>query len=81
MAVYVARSVVTPTGDANVPSPVPGTQTFPDVPSSQWAYKYIEYCHAQGVVNGYTDGTYQPDGVVTRDQMAVYVQRAFQLPM
>jgi hypothetical protein len=34
-----------------------------------------------GIVSGYADGTYQPDLVVTRDQMAVYLQRAFELPM
>ena len=62
-----------------MPSPAAGTQTFPDVTPSYWAYKYIEYCHAQGVVNGYTDGTYQPGGEVTRDQMAVYVARGFKL--
>ena len=30
---------------------------------------------------GYPDGTYRPAGVVTRDQMAVFVQRAFALPL
>jgi len=51
------------------------------VPTSYWAFKYVEYCHAHGIVNGYSDGTYQPGAVVTRDQMAVFVTRAFQLPM
>jgi hypothetical protein len=31
------------------------------------------------VVQGYEDGTYQPLWPVTRDQMAVYVARAFEL--
>jgi len=31
------------------------------------------------VVNGYEDGLYHPEIVVTRDQMAVYVARAFEL--
>jgi len=34
-----------------------------------------------GVVSGYDDGYYRPEWVVTRDQMAVYVARAFGLPM
>ncbi len=80
MAVFIARSIVTPTGDANVPDPAAGTQSFPDVGTDQWAYKYIEYCHAQGVVQGYTDGTYGPGNLVTRDQMAVFVAGAFKLP-
>ena len=34
-----------------------------------------------GVVGGYPDGTYRPAVVCTRDQMAVFVARAFALPM
>jgi len=33
------------------------------------------------VVNGYDDGNYHPEIAVTRDQMAVYVARAFELPI
>lgn len=82
MAAYVGRAMVAPGGDAAIPVP-PATATFPDVPSDFWAYKHIEYCAdpVQGVVNGYEDGLYHPEIVVTRDQMAVYVARAFQLPM
>jgi len=78
MAVYVARAIAG--GDSGVPAG-PGTATFPDVPTSQWAFKYIEYCKAQGVVGGYPEGTYRPDEAVNRAQMAVYVARAFGLPM
>jgi len=78
MAVFVARAMVTPSGDAGIPVPVP-PPTFSDVPSDFWAYKQVEYCVGQGVVKGYEDGLYHPDFVVTRDQMAVYVARAFGL--
>ncbi len=78
MAVFVARAMCG--GDAGVPSG-PGTATFPDVPTSQWAFRYVEYIKSQSVTGGYPDGTYRPVGVVTRDQMAVYVQRAFVLPL
>ena len=79
MAVFIARSIVSPTGDAGLTSYTPPTvATFPDVSTSFWAFKYIEYCHAQGIVNGYPDG-YEPGTKVTRDQMAVFVQRAFKL--
>jgi len=78
MAVFVARAMVG--GDANVP-PGPGTAFFPDVPTSHWAFKYVEYIRGEGVTGGYPDGTYRPALAVTRDQMAVYVQRAFDLPM
>ena len=57
---------------------LPGT-TFPDVTDTYWAYKHIEYCVENGVVQGYEDGLYHPEIVVTRDQMAVYIARAFGL--
>ena len=45
------------------------------------ADQHIEYYVEHAVVQGYDDGYYHPEYVVTRDQMAVYVARAFQLPM
>jgi PKD repeat protein len=78
-AVFIARAMVVPTGEAAIPDP-PVDPTFPDVPTGHWAYKHIEYCVSQEVVQGYDDGTYRPAGTVTRDQMAVFVQRAFKLP-
>ena len=81
MAVFIARSIASPLGEAGLASySAPATPTFPDVPTSCWAFKYVEYCHDHGIVNGYSDGTYQPGAVVTRDQMAVFVARAFALP-
>ncbi len=79
MAVYVSRAICSPTGEAGLAGYTPpATPTFPDVPTDFWAYKHIEYAHARSVVYGYWDG-YRPDTLVTRDQMAVYVARAFDL--
>ena len=58
----------------------PTTPSFQDVPTSFWAYKYVEYCKAQGYVQGYSDG-YHPEASVTRDQMAAYIARAFNYTM
>lgn len=74
MAVFVARGMAG--GDGNVPAG-PTTASFSDVPTSYWAYKYVEYAKSQHVVGGYPDGTYRPLVPVTRDQMAVFVYRAF----
>jgi hypothetical protein len=91
MAVYVARALVAPTGEAALGDYVPADpRNFPDVPDTGygedgtepfWAYTHIEYCVENGVVQGYEDGYYHPEIAVTRDQMAVYVARAFDLPM
>jgi Tol biopolymer transport system component len=82
MAVFVARSVVTPTGEAGLSAyEPPEVASFADVPTTYWCYKHVEYCKGSGIVAGYPDGTYKPTQYVTRDQMAVYIQRAFQLPL
>jgi PKD repeat protein len=81
LAVYIARAMVSPTGDAAVPDP-PAEATFPDVTAGNewgWCYRHVEYCAAEDVVQGYWDGSYRPEAAVTRDQMAVYVARAFGL--
>jgi hypothetical protein len=78
MAVYLARAMVAPGGDAAIPDP-PATASFADVPTTFWAYKQVEYCVGQGVVKGYDDGLYKPERKVTRDQMAVYIAKAFGL--
>ncbi len=81
MAVFIARSVVTPTGEAGLATyDPPGVPTFPDVPTYYWCYKHVEYCAEHDIVSGYSDGSYQPIWGVTRDQMAVFIQRAFRLP-
>jgi hypothetical protein len=80
MAVYVARSLADPRGDEGVALYTPPAEpTFADVTDGFWAFPHVEYCVAQGVVQGYEDGLYHPSDVVTRDQMAVYVARAFEL--
>ncbi len=78
MAVYVARALVAPEGEAGLADYVPADpRDFPDVPTDHWAYTHIEYCVGNGVVSGYLDGLYHPEIVVTRDQMAAYISRAF----
>jgi len=73
MAVYISRAMAG--GDAAVPSG-PAAATFTDVPISFWAFRYVEYAAARGVVQGYRDGSYQPAQAVDRGTMAVYVARA-----
>jgi hypothetical protein len=76
MAVFVARAMAG--GAENVPE-YSGSPTFPDVASDFWAFRYVEYIRQAGVTQGFGDGLYHPEYAVTRDQMAVYVARAFGL--
>jgi len=70
MAVYLTRALAgggVPTG--------PATASFPDVPTDFWAFAYIEYAAAHGVVGGYPDGLYHPEILLDRAQMAVFLAR------
>jgi 5'-nucleotidase/UDP-sugar diphosphatase len=72
----------TPTGEAGLEGyAAPDTPSFTDVAADHWAYRYIEYAAAHGIVQGYGDASYRPALPVTRDQMAMYIARAFRLPM
>ena len=51
------------------------------LPAAFWAGTAVQACVENSVVHGYDDGYYRPEVTVTRDQIAVYVQRAFDLPM
>ena len=43
---------------------------FSDI-SGHWAQTSIEYCSGKGYVSGFDDGTFRPDEVITRGQLAV----------
>jgi hypothetical protein len=76
MAAFIGRALAG--GDAFFATYLPpGGPTFPDVDTDFWAYKYVEYIANANVTNGYLDGDYHPEVDVARDQMAVYVSRAF----
>jgi len=82
MSVFIARSIVEPTGEDGLASYLPpDTPTFEDVPPTFWCYKHVEYLAEVGGLTGYPDGLYHPTWQVSRDQMAVYIARAFELPM
>jgi hypothetical protein len=80
MAAFIARAIATPTGEAGVPDPECTEPPFPDVPCDFWACRYIQFIQAEGVTQGYPDGRYHPEYTVTRDQMSVYIARAFCVP-
>ncbi|WP_096200329.1 CAP domain-containing protein [Bacillus sp. FJAT-45350] len=49
---------------------------FNDVSNDHWAYNDINTLVATGITSGTTPTTYNPNGNVTRAQMAVFIKRA-----
>ena len=49
---------------------------FSDVPAGHWAYQSVAKLAAEGVVEGYGDGTYRDDRNITRYEMAQMVAKA-----
>ena len=50
-------------------------QTFNDVPTDYWAYTFIETLVGNGITAGCGNSNYCPEAVVTRAQMAVFLER------
>jgi hypothetical protein len=48
---------------------------FADVPANHWAYQAIQSLAADGLIDGYPDGTFDGDRPLTRYEMAVLVAR------
>jgi len=60
-------------------SPAPLSPTFPDVPTSDFGFQYIEALAASGITGGCGGGNFCPDGNVTRRQMAIFIAKALAL--
>lgn len=44
---------------------LPAHAAYADVPEGEWYQPYVTELSAQGVISGYEDGTFRPDGTVT----------------
>ena len=54
------------------------TVMFPDVPKNHWAYETIKAMAAQGLIEGYPDGTFGGDRTMTRYEFAQIIYRVIQ---
>lgn len=54
------------------------TTMFPDVPENHWAYEAVEMMAKTGLVQGYPDGEFKGDRIMTRYEFAQIVYNAIQ---
>jgi hypothetical protein len=75
MAVFLLKAEH---GSSYVP-PTPSGM-FNDVPMAYWAAAWIEQLATEAITGGCGGGSYCPTTAVTRDQMAVFLVKTFNLP-
>ena len=54
---------------------VEGECTFADVPAGQFYTEAVMWASANGIVNGYEDGSFRPGDVITREQIVTMLYR------
>lgn len=55
--------------------------SFKDVSANHWAYNAIAELAKNNVISGYTDGTFRPDGKITREEFAKIMVLSMNLPV
>ena len=54
------------------------TKLFPDIPANHWAYEYIAELAGNGYIEGYPDGNFGGDRLMTRYEFATMLYRAIE---
>lgn len=49
--------------------------SFTDVPENSWYKQYVDILSSNGIINGYGGGAFNPEGAVTREELAVILNR------
>jgi hypothetical protein len=52
-------------------------KTYSDLPSSHWAYGYIQAVTKMGLMQGYPEGTFLPENAITRAEFASMIARYY----
>lgn len=55
--------------------PIEGTNSFTDVPNGQWYSDAVTWAAENGIVAGVGNGRFDPEGKITREQMAAILYR------
>lgn len=75
----VAAAIIASAASFSAPSAfAAGADSFSDVPKDHWAYEALDYLAKEGVVDGYTDGTFEGNRTMSRYEMAAIVYKACQ---
>ena len=56
-------------------SPAMGANRFSDVAPGAYYAAAVSWASANGIVNGYSDGTFRPNNLITREQLAAFLYR------
>lgn len=51
---------------------------FPDIPENHWAYEYVDKLAAAGIIEGYPDGNFNGDRMMSRYEFAAMLYHAMQ---
>lgn len=54
------------------------TKLFPDIPANHWAYEYIAKLAGNGILEGYPDGNFGGDRLMTRYEFATMLYHAIE---
>lgn len=60
---------------------LPENPTFPDVPRQEWYYRYVQGAVKHGLVEGYPDGSFKPEGNITIAEVLTVIVRARELSL
>ncbi|MDU2418220.1 S-layer homology domain-containing protein, partial [Negativicoccus succinicivorans] len=75
--VEVLRQAIVGVGQGQELDPMK-MKLFPDIEKNHWAYEAVEELAKQGLLEGYPDGTFGGDRMMTRYEFAEVVYRAMQ---
>lgn len=56
---------------------LPDTPSYPDVSNDHWAFPYVEGATQKGYLTGFPDGSFRPDGLLTRAETALILYRVY----
>jgi len=60
---------------------VEGSRKFDDVNNNEWYYNYVKEAMSKNIIEGYEDGSFRPQGQVSRSEFAKMMLKYLQIPV